>query len=76
VLREDESLLLSALNSFKDENDKVRLPGTIWMKQGPCDYIPRVEIKVIEIRKSYPLDKNEGIYVKDKKSGEVKLIQG
>lgn len=30
----------------------------------------------MEQRKSFPLDKNEGIYVRDKKSGEVKMIKG
>ncbi len=30
----------------------------------------------MEQRKSFPLDKNEGIYVRDKKTGEVKIIKG
>ena len=54
------------------------------MKVGPCDYIPPIEVQVInssgmpaiEKRKCYPLDKNEGIYVRDKRSGEVKMIKG
>lgn len=29
-----------------------------------------------EKRKVYPLDKNEGIYVRDKRTGEVKMIKG
>ena len=46
------------------------------MKLGPCDYIPPIEVEVMEQRKSYPLDKNEGIYVRNKRTGEVKMIKG
>lgn len=64
---------MKAKNDFKDE-DGVKHAGMVWMIGGPRDYIPNIEVEVIELRKSYPLDKNEGIYVKDKKSGEVRLI--
>jgi major vault protein len=43
---------------------------------GSCEYIPPIEVEVIEKRQRYPLDKNEGIYVRNMKSGEVKLISG
>lgn len=76
VLGEDEGLLLKAKSEFKDEEGKVVKPGSIWMKVGPCDYIPPIEVQVIEQRKSFPLDKNEGIYVRDKQTGEVKMIKG
>jgi major vault protein len=46
------------------------------MKLGPCDYIPPIEGTVIEQSRSFPLDKNEGIYVRDKKTGVVKMISG
>ncbi len=76
VLSEDEALLLKALNDFIDEEDKERKAGEIWMKYGPCDYIPFKEVTIIERRKSYPLDQNEGIYVRDNKTGQVKMISG
>lgn len=76
MLGEDEALLLKAKILYKDEEGKVYQPGSIWMKMGPCDFIPPIEVQVIEQRKSYPLDKNEGIYVRDKKTGEVKMIKG
>lgn len=42
VLKEDESLLLKALNTFEDDDGKMYEPGSIWMKKGPCDYIPKI----------------------------------
>ena len=46
------------------------------MIYGPCDYIPPIEIEVLESRKSIPLDENEGIYVRDTSTGEVKAVTG
>lgn len=46
------------------------------MINGPCDFIPRVEVVVLEQRRSFPLDKNEGIYVRNKRTGEVNLMKG
>lgn len=43
---------------------------------GPCEYIPPTEVDVTERRTRHPLDKNEGIYVRDINTGEVKLISG
>jgi len=71
VLSEDQGLLLQAKNDFKEYK-----AGELWMIKGPCEFIPPIEVKVIEKRMRYPLDKNEGIYVRDLKSGEVKLISG
>jgi major vault protein len=75
VLSEEEALLLSALERFQDE-DVERLPGQKWMIPGPCDYIPTTEVEVLERRKVIPLDENEGIYVRDLKSGAVRTIMG
>ena len=75
VLSEEEALLLSALEHFKD-GDVERLPGQKWMIPGPCDYIPTTEVEVIERRKVIPLDENEGIYVRDLKSGAVRTVMG
>jgi len=43
---------------------------------GPCEYIPPVELSIVEKRSIIPLAENEGIYVRNKKSGEVKAIIG
>eukprot|EP01132_Coremiostelium_polycephalum_P010146 gene10146-12446_t len=82
VLSEDEALLLTAKESFvdkkaaKDGKDLQRKPGDLWMIYGPCDYIPPIQVDVIEKRKRIPLDVNEGIYVRDIKTGKVRSVVG
>ena len=77
VLEDDEALLLRAREEFMDPfAEKKRLPGEKWMIKGPIEYIPLTEVEVLEKRKSIPLDVNEGIYVRDTTTGEVRLVRG
>lgn len=79
VLGEQEALLLRAKEAFTEgEADNLiqHQPGDLWMISGPRDYIPRVELEVVEKRKTIPLDKNEGIYVRDIQTGELRLVSG
>jgi len=46
------------------------------MINGPREYIPPIEVKIIESRKSIPLGDNEGIYIRDIKTGKVKTHTG
>jgi len=46
------------------------------MLYGPTDFVPPVEVEIVEKRKSIPLDENEGIYVRDIKSGKVRSVSG
>jgi len=46
------------------------------MIYGPCDYVPPVEVEIIERRKAIPLDETEGIYVRDIKTGRVRSVTG
>ena len=69
-------MLLKAIDSFTDEYGHEIKAGSVWMKTGPCDFIPKTEVLVIETRKSFPLDKNEGIYIRNKQTGEVSLMKG
>ena len=46
------------------------------MIRGPCEYVPPVEVEVVAHRKAIPLDENEGIYVRDIKSGKVRAVCG
>jgi major vault protein len=46
------------------------------MVYGPRRYIPPVEVKLIEKRTAIPLDRNEGIYVRDTRSGLVRSVSG
>ena len=56
---------------FLTVQDVQRRPGDRWMIRGPCEYVPSVEVEVSARRKAIPLDENEGIYVRDVKSGRV-----
>ncbi|EGC38895.1 major vault protein beta (MVP-beta) [Dictyostelium purpureum] len=79
VLSEDEALLLSAKEEFVEKKGKetvVHKPGDLWMIYGPCDYIPPIQVDVVERRKRIPLDVNEGIYVRDIKTGKVRSVHG
>ncbi len=46
------------------------------MVEGPRNYIPPVEAEVIEPRNRIALDKNEGIYVRDLRTGLVRSVIG
>lgn len=83
VLDEQESLLLKAREAFtetpEDATDAEPIEhcsGDLWMIRGPRDYIPPVQVEVLDLRRAIPLDKNEGIYVRDIQSGELKIISG
>jgi len=79
ILGEKEALLLRAKEAFTEGEDANQIrhqPGDLWTIFGPRDYIPRVEVEVVEKRKAIPLDKNEGIYVRDIQTGELKLVSG
>lgn len=46
------------------------------MIRGPCEYVPSVEVEVVSRRKAIPLDANEGVYVRDIRSGQVRAEIG
>jgi len=75
VLETEEALLLRSREAFKD-GDVQRNPGDRWMIHGPTDYIPPVQVEIVEKRKLIPLDENEGIYVRDIKTGRVRAHIG
>lgn len=76
ILLEDEALIVKAVLAHTDSEGKVRAPGNMWMVRGPAEFIPSVDIEIVERRKAFPLDENEGIYVRDIKSGKVRAIVG
>lgn len=76
VLGEDEGLILKCIEPFDDENKVKRAPGDRWMIKGPTDYVPPVELEVVTKRKAIPLDENEGIYVRDIKTGKIRAVIG
>jgi len=76
ILGEQEALLLRAREMFLEGDDIIRQPGDLWTIVGPRDYIPPIEVEVLEKRRAIPLDKNEGIYARDIQTGELKLVSG
>merc|ERR550514_847686 len=77
VLSDDEALLLQATESFKDTVlDKERKAGDKWMIHGPIEYTPSVTVTVLEQRKAIPLDANEGVYVRNLTTGQVRAVIG
>jgi major vault protein len=76
VLGEEEALLLKSREAYVDESKTERAPGDLWMIYGPCDYVPPVQVEIVEKRQSIPLDENEGIYVRDLKTGRVRAVHG
>lgn len=41
------------------------------MLRGPIEYVPPAAVEVMLKRQAIPLDENEGIYVRDIKTGKV-----
>lgn len=76
ILTENQSLLLQARENYTDKEGKHYPAGTKWMIDGPIRFIPSVEVKVLETRSIIPLDKNEGIYIRNLKTGKVRVHMG
>ncbi|KAG5487015.1 hypothetical protein LSCM1_07682 [Leishmania martiniquensis] len=75
VVGKEEALLLEAVSEYHDRGER-RQPGSRWMVRGPCEYTPTNEVKLLEHRRVMALDKNEGIYVMNTTTGEVRAVIG
>ncbi|KAL7061320.1 hypothetical protein AAHC03_010079 [Spirometra sp. Aus1] len=75
VLGQNEGIILRAMETFQDGN-VMRTAGEEWMLTGPLEYVPPTEVEVVVVRKAIPLDENEGIYVREKRSGQVRAVIG
>ncbi|CAI5790916.1 Major vault protein [Podarcis lilfordi] len=80
ILSEEEGLLLRALRPLEETNEDgeevTHKPGDRWLIRGPLEYVPPAEVEVLERRHSIPLAENEGIYVRDIKTGKVRAVIG
>lgn len=79
ILGDNEGIVLRAQEKFKDEFVAPavdRQPGDRWMLKGPMEYIPPVEVDVVFKRKAIPLHDNEGIYVRNTNTGQVRAVIG
>ena len=54
----------------------LREPGETWMIRGPMTYIPTIEVEIVAKRASIALSSNEGIYVRNKRTGRVRAEMG
>ena len=77
VLDENNALLLKTLKPYvDDETGNKYNPGDRFMIRGPREFILPLELELIEERQAIPLDENEGIYIRDLNTGEIKIITG
>ena len=75
ILGENEGLVLRAQEAFNDTTASPavnRQPGDKWMLKGPTEYIPPVQVEVVAKRRAIPLHENEGIYVRNTNTGQVR----
>uniref|UniRef100_A0A3Q0THV2 Major vault protein n=1 Tax=Amphilophus citrinellus TaxID=61819 RepID=A0A3Q0THV2_AMPCI len=79
VLSEEEGLVLRATQERAKRSRRsgiLRRPGDRWMLRGPIEYVPPATVEVLLRRQAIPLDENEGIYVRDIKTGKVRAVIG
>lgn len=76
VASKDEALLLKALDTFTEPDGTVRIAGSKWMLKGPVEYVPDKAVEIIEKRSTIALDVNEGVYVMNTRTGEVRAVIG
>ncbi|KAF8561643.1 hypothetical protein P879_11461 [Paragonimus westermani] len=76
VLRAGEQTYEESNAACKDVAPKLRQPGERWLIRGPCEYIPPVGVEVVEKRTAIPLGESEGIYVRNTRTGEVRVVTG
>jgi len=77
VLAFNEGLLLRAKEEYVDKaSAEKHEPGDLWLIKGPCDYIPPIQVEIVQRREAIPLDENEGIYVRNIKNGKVTVVRG
>ncbi|KAE9300163.1 Major vault protein [Phytophthora fragariae] len=62
--------------TMKKPSGVRREAGERWMVHGPREYIPPIQVKVLETRRAIPLDVNEGVYVRERKTGHVRAVRG
>jgi len=76
ILSDLQGLVMTAEKEFVDPDGVTRGPGDRWLVQGPCEYVPPKESVILARREAIPLDKTEGIYVRNIKSGDARKVCG
>ncbi|XP_029284050.1 major vault protein [Cottoperca gobio] len=73
---EEEEELIQERAKRARRSGVFRRPGDRWMLRGPIEYVPPANVEVALRRQAIPLDENEGIYVRDIKTGKVRAVIG
>jgi len=79
ILGDQEAILLRCNQEFTeslDGKEVVRKPGEKWMIYGPRKYVIPTEVTKVTTRTAMPLDKNEGVYIRDTTTGKVYTVTG
>mmetsp|Transcript_24887 Transcript_24887/g.69677 ORF Transcript_24887/g.69677 Transcript_24887/m.69677 type:complete len:628 (-) Transcript_24887:11-1894(-) len=72
----DESLLVRALADHTTTRGRAVRAGEVWLEDGPQLYVPPPTVVKVERRRAVPLSETEGLYVKDLRTGAVRLEMG
>lgn len=73
---EEEEVDVEERSKRSRRSGTPRRPGDRWMLRGPIEYVPPATVEVMLRRQAIPLDENEGIYVRDIKTGKVRAVIG
>lgn len=76
VLCANEALLLRSITAFTDAAGVSHDAGDRWLIRGPLEFVPALDVEVLEKRSAIPLDVNEGVYIRNVRTGEVRAHIG
>jgi len=65
---------MQASEKFNDKNE-IRNPGDKYLIFGPTSYVPPLEASILSRRKRIPLKTNEGIYVRNIRTGNIRTVK-
>jgi len=60
----------------KIEGENPRQAGDQWMEYGPKTYLPPAEVEIVKEIEEFALDQNEGVYIRDRRTGKKKAVIG
>ncbi len=72
----NQALLVQANNDFTEVDGTKRKAGEQWLVRGPTNYLPPLEVSILEPREEIALSHMEGIYVKNRSTGKVQSVRG
>ncbi len=76
ILKNNMGLIVKCVNDFTDEKGISHYSGEMWTIKGPTRYIPHKYVDVIETIKEISLAEHSGIYIKNIKTGKIRLEKG